>query len=367
MEYYPNGDLFDYLNQLHETERQQMKDYYEARFQAPKSKVEELENQVREHHSHIRKVALQMIQELTLALDYCFKLGFTHLDVKPENVLLDQGKHAQLTDFGLYLWLGETITTIDTVYCGSQHYVSPQIHQNQSYCPKQTNVWSLGVILFCMLMGYMPFDSETGDMVALKKSVCRGEYTVAEWIKEEMPDVLDLLNNMLKTAPSQRLPFDDLLKHPAFGTIHPVRPIQHYYNCDHSRILYFYRCRSRYSTFNLSRSALSDMASIFNVSERILTHQFFDRRLPFAREIRFMYLELTQELRPTKDESQCEDVRNVHASTVVYIDSTETPKAETSALIPITTTSEPISSNVVTQLVDTFQHFLTRCHSWIYG
>jgi serine/threonine protein kinase len=93
--------------------------------------------------------------------------------LKPENLLLDDSHNIKIIDFGF----GNTFhrdCLLDT-YCGSPFYAAPEMIQGIRYVGPEVDVWSLGVILYALLAGRLPFDA--GSMNELYEKIARGKYT----------------------------------------------------------------------------------------------------------------------------------------------------------------------------------------------
>lgn len=84
-----------------------------------------------------------------------------HRDIKLENILLDSNRSMKLIDFGLAAFYapGKKLR----VHCGSPSYAAPEIVARKLYEGPPVDVWSLGVVLFAMLAGFLPFHSPTGN------------------------------------------------------------------------------------------------------------------------------------------------------------------------------------------------------------
>lgn len=107
---------------------------------------------------------LHIIEGVASALDYAHSKGVIHRDVKPSNIMLDSSGHAYLTDFGLALnvnrgSVGETF--------GTAHYISPEQATSSSSAVPQSDLYSLGVVLYELFTGVVPFDDPSPMAIAL--------------------------------------------------------------------------------------------------------------------------------------------------------------------------------------------------------
>ncbi len=104
-----------------------------------------------------------ILEQLTSALAYIHALGLLHRDIKPANILFDQDNHLYLTDFGIVTWLGEK-PGYDGPMMGTPQYIAPEILEG--YVDERSEVYSVGILLYEKLTGYVPFDGPS-DQICL--------------------------------------------------------------------------------------------------------------------------------------------------------------------------------------------------------
>lgn len=105
---------------------------------------------------------IHILSEVAGALDYAHAQGVLHRDIKPSNILLDQQGQAYITDFGLARMrqVGETTLSAD-VLLGTPFYISPEQAQGKTDLTHHTDLYSLGVVMYQMVVGRVPFSSDT--------------------------------------------------------------------------------------------------------------------------------------------------------------------------------------------------------------
>lgn len=146
--------------------------------------------------------------QVVSAVEYLHSLNIVHRDLKPENLLLDKDKRTlKLVDFGLGRFY-EQDAKIETA-CGSPCYAPPEMLSKLKYDPIKADIWSLGIVLFAMLAGFLPFDDENTDV--LYKKIIEGKFKMPGSISL---DVADLLSKIIHTDPEQRLSLAEIKIHP---------------------------------------------------------------------------------------------------------------------------------------------------------
>lgn len=175
-------------------------------FEIVKSKSKGLEERV------VRKMLYQIFQGINIL----HQNDIAHGDIKLENIMYDsENKCMKLIDFGFSTKTsnvnenGEKEKKLSTTFCGSIHYVSPEIIDKIPFHPKKADIWSLGILAYILLFGKFPFFHESNFIVQQK--IKEGTYTLPNHISDEGKELLGL---MLKTNPSSRPSIESLLCHP---------------------------------------------------------------------------------------------------------------------------------------------------------
>ena len=146
--------------------------------------------------------------QIVNALDYIHKNKVAHRDLKPENILLNNHKDKilKVIDFGLSndIFEGYQLTTP----CGSPCYAAPEMILGKKYSGVKVDIWSIGIILFAMTSGYLPFEDKTNDNLFKKIVECKVEYP------NFIPFVhKDLIKKILVLNPKDRVNLEDIKKH----------------------------------------------------------------------------------------------------------------------------------------------------------
>lgn len=186
MEYCSGGELFDHI--------------------VEKSKLTEFE-------------ARLFFRQILSAVAYLHKVGYAHRDLKPENILLDKDLNLKLIDFGLCAKPKGGMSTHLQTSCGSPTYAAPELIKGQEYLGSKVDVWSLGVLLYALLCGFLPFDCD--NIESLYKKILSGKYTEPSWLSQGSRKII---RDMLQIDPKRRISIDELLKHEwvTMGCLDPV-------------------------------------------------------------------------------------------------------------------------------------------------
>jgi len=156
------------------------------------------------------KEAVHASWQMLLAVNYLHSHGLVHRDIKLENWLYesDQSDHLKLIDFGFSKFVDPDTTM--SMSCGTMSYVAPEV-LNKSYTNK-CDMWSLGVTVFVLVFGYMPF---SGTNRSQMKAIMKGEYLIRQKVWDLVPETAqDFVNKLLVVDPDQRVSAEDALHHP---------------------------------------------------------------------------------------------------------------------------------------------------------
>ncbi|KAJ6466844.1 Pkinase-domain-containing protein [Mycena sanguinolenta] len=153
--------------------------------------------------------------QLCLAVGYLHDKGIVHRDLKLENVLLDERCRVKLGDFGFTREFEKGVFM--ETFCGTTGYASPEMLQGHKYLGPEVDIWSLGIILYCLLTGTLPFDDDDEDV--MRQKIIVGEFEDPEWLSAESRD---LIKNILQQDPMKRIPISQILTHAWFTAPAPV-------------------------------------------------------------------------------------------------------------------------------------------------
>ncbi|KAG5186403.1 kinase-like domain-containing protein [Tribonema minus] len=150
--------------------------------------------------------------EIVSAIAHCHASGISHRDIKPENCLMTHDDHIKVTDFGLSNVKSEYHEDMFYTVCGTPNYAAPEVLSRIKYKGPVADIWSLGVLLYVMLIGMLPFDEEAPEHLWSK--IKHAEFSIPEdSISEEAED---LINMILVADPVSRPNLDAVLAHPWF-------------------------------------------------------------------------------------------------------------------------------------------------------
>ena len=127
-----------------------------------------------------------------------------HRDIKPENLLISENGTIKLCDFG---WAKQLTLKNRSSYCGTVEYMAPEIIESENY-DYSVDIWSLGILLYELLMGHSPFKDKT-----IKNTIVNIKLHDLKFDKEISHDCKDLINKLLEVNKEKRFNIKDILTH----------------------------------------------------------------------------------------------------------------------------------------------------------
>ncbi|XP_066206316.1 serine/threonine-protein kinase MARK2-like [Saccopteryx leptura] len=166
----------------------------------------DLSNYLPSNRPSTESEARHIFRQLISAVQYCHWVGIVHRDLKLENVLVDAHRNIKVTDFGL----GRKVEKDELkTYCGTEWFMAPEMLQCRTYEGRKVDIWGLGVILFQMVTGELPFKDR--DLTKVKKKIMAGKFTIPGFLSVECQA---LLKKLMALNPSERSAAEEILKDP---------------------------------------------------------------------------------------------------------------------------------------------------------
>ncbi|KAL5271215.1 hypothetical protein ACHWQZ_G001753 [Mnemiopsis leidyi] len=153
--------------------------------------------------------ARKYFAQICSAIMYCHEKGVVHRDLKIENVLLDCNNNVRIADFGFSNYF-KPPRLLET-FCGSPQYAAPEIFNGKHYDGFKTDIWSLGIILYVLVTGGLPFDGDSIQEV--KQNVLRGKFRVPYFVSHVTSECEHLIRSMLSLEPEKRPSVESVLSH----------------------------------------------------------------------------------------------------------------------------------------------------------
>lgn len=167
----------------------------------------ELFNYIIEKGRLLEDEARMLFSQLINAINYIHSRGIAHRDLKPENILLDSNMNIKLADFGLCHASAARILL--KTPCGSPFYAPPEVIRGEQYDGFKGDVWSLGVVLYTMTTGSLPWTNLQAP--GLYNQISNGTYIIPNELSN---DLKNLIKSMLTVDPSGRIDIEHILNHP---------------------------------------------------------------------------------------------------------------------------------------------------------
>lgn len=144
--------------------------------------------------------------QILSAVEYCHSHHIVHRDLKTENLLLDASMNIKLADFGFgnFYKSGEPLST----WCGSPPYAAPEVFEGKEYEGPHLDIWSLGVVLYVLVCGSLPFDGP--NLPTLRQRVLEGRFRIPYFMSQ---DCEILIRRMLVVDPTKRITIAQIKQH----------------------------------------------------------------------------------------------------------------------------------------------------------
>uniref|UniRef100_A0A8D0GIA4 non-specific serine/threonine protein kinase n=1 Tax=Sphenodon punctatus TaxID=8508 RepID=A0A8D0GIA4_SPHPU len=158
------------------------------------------------HGRMAEKEARRKFKQIVAAVHFCHCRNIVHRDLKAENLLLDANLNIKIADFGFsnIFTPGQLLKT----WCGSPPYAAPELFEGKEYDGPKVDIWSLGVVLYVLVCGALPFDGST--LQNLRARVLSGKFRIPFFMSTECEH---LIRHMLVLDPSKRLSMEQICKH----------------------------------------------------------------------------------------------------------------------------------------------------------
>ncbi|MDX1771800.1 MAG: Stk1 family PASTA domain-containing Ser/Thr kinase, partial [Planococcaceae bacterium] len=138
--------------------------------------------------------AVEIMKQLTSAIANAHHNQIIHRDIKPQNILMDDQLHVKITDFGIAMALSATSFTQTNSVLGTVHYLSPEQARGGT-ATKKSDIYALGIVLFELLTGKLPFSGESAVSIALKHL-----QTETPSVRDLRPEIPQSLENVVMKA-----------------------------------------------------------------------------------------------------------------------------------------------------------------------
>ncbi|XP_029027396.2 serine/threonine-protein kinase SIK3 homolog isoform X5 [Betta splendens] len=157
------------------------------------------------HGRMAEKDARKKFKQIVAAVHFCHCRNIVHRDLKAENLLLDHNLNIKIADFGFsnIFSRGQLLKT----WCGSPPYAAPELFEGKEYDGPKVDIWSLGVVLYVLVCGALPFDGST--LHNLRARVLSGKFRIPFFMST---DCEYLIRHMLVLEPSRRLTMEQICK-----------------------------------------------------------------------------------------------------------------------------------------------------------
>ena len=134
------------------------------------------------------KETVEISLQIASAISHAHKNHIIHRDIKPQNILVSEIGNVKVTDFGIAKATSSNTVTSTATAMGSVHYISPEQAKGR-FCDEKSDIYSLGITMYEMVTGHVPFDHENGVTIALMH--LQNEITPPSQVRDGIPDSLE--------------------------------------------------------------------------------------------------------------------------------------------------------------------------------
>jgi polo-like kinase 4 len=152
--------------------------------------------------------AANILRQAVSGLQYLHSNHIMHRDISLSNLLLTSSMQVKIADFGLATQLSQNFESKHTTLCGTPNYISPEVASRSAH-GLPTDVWGLGCLLYTLLVGRPPFD--TNGVKSTLTQVVIGNYSIPDHVSAE---ARDLIQKLLCKDPVKRIKLNDVATHP---------------------------------------------------------------------------------------------------------------------------------------------------------
>jgi len=165
---------------------------------APTSRIEDME------------LLRQFMRDICMALEYLHSIGIAHMDIKPENLLIDADNRLKIADFGVSMLLEKERRSGAKIrkFQGTPAFTAPETTIEVPFHPWPLDIWAVGVTFFILGHGRLPFDAD--NVIELYQAIRKSE---PEYDEDLDPGFLDCIRKCLVKLPIRRIDVQDLRKH----------------------------------------------------------------------------------------------------------------------------------------------------------
>ncbi|KAL4492626.1 hypothetical protein ABPG72_007739 [Tetrahymena utriculariae] len=214
---------------------------------------------------------VKIMKKIFLGVKYLHEKGICHRDLKPENFLFSNNSELseiKIIDFGLSTYIDEIENEDDNGFfgndlqtiCGTANYLAPEVIKGKY--DKRCDIWSLGVLLYFLLCGELPFTGNTNTQIFDKILNQKVEFQGNNW-KKVSKEAKDLVKKLLVVNPVDRLTLDQVLKHPWITKLPQKKP----FGSDEEDQRILNMLRNHQSTAKFKKEALKILVNFLEEEE----------------------------------------------------------------------------------------------------